>query len=153
MNAGGIRTGLPAGTITGRDIAQALPFGNTVATARITGADLRAAVAHGLSRAGGGGFAMLAGLRVIWDPAAAPEARLISVVLRHADGTEASIDPAATYTLVTNNFVRTGGDGYTMLRDRALSAYDNGSNLDLVLIDALVRAPHLGGTDGRLATR
>ena len=154
MNAGGLRTGLPSGTITGRDIAQALPFGNTVATVRITGADLRAAVAHGLSRAGGGAFPMLAGLRAIWDPTAPPDARLLALTLRHADGTIASIDPSATYTLVTNNFVRTGGDGYTMLRDHAVTAYDNGSSLDAVIIDALARATSLsGGTDGRIAPR
>ena len=154
MNAGGIRTGLPAGTITGRDIAQALPFGNTIATVRVTGADLRAAVAYGLSRAGGGPFPMLAGLRAIWDPQAPPQSRLVALILRHADGTTASIDPAATYLLVTNNFVRTGGDGYTMLRDNGLSAYDNGSSLDAVIIEALAHASGLtGGTDGRLAAR
>ena len=152
MNAGGIRTGLPEGTLTLGDVSQALPFGNTIATARLRGTDLRAAVAHGLSRLGGGAFPMIAGLRAEWTPLAAPDQRLRRLVLLRPDGTEAEIDPAATYTIVTNNFMRTGGDGYTMLRDGALSAYDNGPDLDFVVVEALAkRSPLAGGTDGRLA--
>ncbi len=150
LNAGAFRTGLPAGTILRRDIVQALPFGNTVATMTLRGADLRAAIVHGLARAGAGAFPMFAGLRVIWNPAAPPDERLIALTLRRPDGTEDSIDPAATYRLVTNDFARRGGDGYAMLRDRALSAYDTGPTLDTVVIDALGRVGTQAGMDGRL---
>ena len=40
------------------------------------------------------------------------------------------IDPARRYRVVTNNFLRTGGDGYTVLRDRAIAPYDSGPGLD-----------------------
>ena len=127
-NAGGMRTGLPAGPITRGQILEALPFGNTVATLKLTGADLEAAVRHGLSQVGRGGFPQWAGLRLT------------------ATGLEtlteagwASLDPAATYLVVTNNFLRNGGDGYVTFRDRGADAYDNGPGVDDAFVTALSR--------------
>ena len=53
---------------------------------------------------------------------------------------------------MTNDFLRKGGDGYAMFRDKARNAYDAGPNLEDVLAEH-VRA--LGGTaapplDGRI---
>ncbi len=126
MNAGGIRTGLPAGAVSRGQILEALPFGNTVATVQVTGADLEAALRHGLSQLGRGGFPQWAGLRLAG----------IGFEVQTADGW-APLDPAAHYLVVTNNFIRNGGDGYVMFRDRGIAAYDNGPGLDDVFVDAL----------------
>jgi len=64
MNGGGLRTGLRAGPATLGDVLDALPFGNTLATATLTGADFWAAVEHGLGLIGRGGFPQLAGVRL-----------------------------------------------------------------------------------------
>jgi 5'-nucleotidase len=53
--------------------------------------------------------------------------------LTRAKAPFAPIDPAATYTVVTNDFLRKGGDGYAMFRDKARNAYDAGPNLEDVL--------------------
>ena len=47
------------------------------------------------------------------------------------------IDPAKVYAVVTNNFMRKGGDGYVSLRDEATNAYDYGPGLEDVLADYL----------------
>jgi 5'-nucleotidase len=134
MNAGGIRTGLPGGNVTLGDVLTMLPFGNTVAHLRLTGADLRDAVVHGLSRPGVGAFPQLAGLRLDWNALTRTLSRL---ELRRPNGSFVPVEPSQLYTLVTNNFLRSGGDGYLMLRDRAIGPYDAGPGLDVVVMDAL----------------
>jgi 5'-nucleotidase/UDP-sugar diphosphatase len=153
MNGGGIRTGLPAGDITIGDVLTMLPFGNTVATAKVTGADLTAAVANGLSRAGGGAFAQIAGARVVWNPLAPPAERLVSLTVRQADGSFAPVVADRLYRIVTNNFMRGGGDGYVTLRDRAVDPYDAGPSLDETVTAAFAAAGTVvGATDSRIRT-
>ena len=140
MNAGGIRTGLPGGALTLGDVMTMLPFGNAVASLELTGADLAAAIASGLARMGGGAFPQVAGLRITWNPLAAPEARLVALELATPSG-YVPIDPARRYRVVTNNFLRTGGDGYAVLRDRAIAPYDSGPGLDETVAAAIAALP------------
>ena len=151
-NGGGLRTGLPSGQITLGDVLSVLPFGNTVATLKLKGSDLRDALANGVSRAGMGGFPQVAGLRLTWNPLAEPAQRLGSVAIRSADGSYAPLDPARIYTVVTNNFMRTGGDGYVSMRDHAIDPYDAGAGVDEVVSTAIAAAsPFAPKIDGRIA--
>ena len=138
MNAGGLRTGLRAGPVTLADVLEALPFGNALATLRLRGADLAAAVEHGLTRIGRGGFPHLAGLRWAWGDAGSPGARPVGVLARGPDGW-APLDPAREYRLATHDFLRRGGDGYAVLRDRAIEPYDAGPEVADVVARALGR--------------
>ncbi len=126
MNAGGIRTELPAGPVTRGQVLEALPFGNTIATMQLSGADLVAALRTGLAQLGRGGFPQWAGLRF----AAA------GFEVRDGDGW-APIDPARHYSVATNNFLRNGGDGYAVFRDRAIDPYDSGPGLDDAFMESL----------------
>ncbi len=47
----------------------------------------------------------------------------------------APLDPDATYGIVTNNFVRNGGDGYSMFMSEGMNAYDFGPDLADVLAE------------------
>lgn len=47
VNGGNIRAGLPPGDVTYGDVTAVLPFGNYIEVLSITGADLKAALAHG----------------------------------------------------------------------------------------------------------
>ncbi len=138
-NGGGIRAGLPAGPVTRGDVLQVLPFGNTLATFGLSGRDLLKVLEHGVARPSGGGFLQVAGLRYSWDPLRPAGARLGRVTVRGTDGTYAALDEARIYRLVSNNFLRRGGDGYDILRDNALDAYDFGP----VLVEAAVA--YIGG--------
>ena len=150
MNAGGIRTGLPGGTITMGDVLTMLPFSNTVATVTLTGADVMAALANGVARAGAGGFPQLGGARMAWNAGA----RTVEAVeVRQADGSFARLDPGRRYTVATNNFLRAGGDGYTVMRDRGVDAYDAGPSMEDSVMAAFGRGMVPGAMEGRITRR
>jgi len=112
-NAGGIRADreYTAGTaLTGRDIFAELPFGNKTVKLELTGMQLREALENGFSQieAGAGRFPQVSGLVVEVNAGAAPGSRVVSVTV----GGE-PLDEARTYTVATNDFMATGGDGYT----------------------------------------
>ena len=138
MNAGGIRTGLRAGTVTLGDVLDALPFGNTLATLTLSGADLRAALEQGL-QPGRGSFPQVAGARMAFDPSRPAGDRITSLEVRGADGGWAAVEPERRYLVATNNFLRGGGDGYTVMRDRAVDPYDAGPGVADIVAGALGR--------------
>ena len=130
-NAGGLRVGLPAGPVTRANILETMPFGNSMATLTLTGADLVAVAKQGLNNAGRGSFVQWSGLRVVPFPAA--------IEVQAADGRWSAIDPAAKYRIATNNFLRSGGDGFAILQKDAIDPYDNGPLVVDLFTDALVR--------------
>ncbi|MCA9515364.1 MAG: bifunctional metallophosphatase/5'-nucleotidase [Myxococcales bacterium] len=119
-NSGGLRADLPAGPITYGGIYDVLPFGNAITTLDLTGAQIAEIVRIGT--AGAHGSIQLGGLRVVVDRTrdACPTVdrnhdghidtedrdRVVSLTL--ADGSP--LDPAATYRVVTNSFLASGGD-------------------------------------------
>ncbi|WP_414897519.1 bifunctional metallophosphatase/5'-nucleotidase [Rhodovulum sp. YEN HP10] len=153
QNGGGLRASIDEGPVTMGEVLTVLPFRNTLATFHVSGATVRAALEHGLSQVeeGAGRFPQVAGLRFSWDPGAAPGDRLRKIEVK--EGTEwEPLDPKKSYGLVSNNYVRNGGDGYTMFLD-AREVYDFGPDLADVTAEYLARnAPYAPGTDGRIAT-
>jgi 2',3'-cyclic-nucleotide 2'-phosphodiesterase (5'-nucleotidase family) len=71
----------------------------------------------------GGGFPQVSGFCFTYDLAAEPGDRVTGAVRQAADGTcggEAlDLTDATTYTLTTNDFTASGGDGYPSLLARA----------------------------------
>ena len=154
-NGGGLRASLDAGAITTGEVLTVLPFQNSLSTFEATGAVIIDALENGVSQVeeGAGRFPQVAGLRFTWDPEIGPnEGRITSVEVRQGDGF-VPIDPEASYLVVTNDYVRKGGDGYRMF-ETAENAYDFGPGLETVLADYIAA---LGGSytpylDGRIAT-
>jgi 5'-nucleotidase len=95
----------------------------------------------------------VAGIRFAWDPTAPPGSRVRSAEVA-AGGRFAPLDPGRVYRVLTNDFMRRGGDGYAVFRERAIDPYDTGPVLDEVVADAIA-AGRLRGleTDGRIAVR
>lgn len=155
LNGGGIRANLPEGTVTWGDVLSVLPFSNTLATLTIRGGALREALENGFSQLhrNAGRFPQVGGLRVEYD-AAAPAGQRVRAVSVRQEGQFVPLDPDKAYRVVTNNFMRQGGDGYTTLRDDALEAYDNGPALEDMLAAYLEARPGLAAaTEGRLVAR
>ncbi|MBC8164103.1 MAG: 5'-nucleotidase C-terminal domain-containing protein [Roseiflexaceae bacterium] len=116
VNSGGIRTGIPAGPVTFGQVLEVAPFGNTLITMDITGAQVKEALENGVSRVAdqNGRFPQVAGMRFTFDSRSATGSRVSKIEVAQ-DGGFVAIDPAATYRIVVNNFAATGGDGYSVL--------------------------------------
>lgn len=130
-NGGGMRASIAAGEVTMGDVLAVLPFQNTIATMKLTGADVIAALEGGVGKLeeASGRFPQVAGLRFAFDPAAPAGSRIKAVEVKSGEGW-APIDPGAVYGVVTNNYMRQGGDGYATFRDNAVDPYDYGPNLE-----------------------
>ncbi len=137
QNGGGLRAPIVVGNVSRGQVLETLPFGNTIATMELKGEHVLAALESGLSAYGGtsgtGRFPQVAGLRFTWNSSAPVGQRVMAVEVRNADGSYSPLDPNAIYKVVTNNFMRVGGDGYTMFRDFAIDPYDYGPALDEAL--------------------
>src|SRR5690606_28357057 len=77
--------------------------------------------------------------------------RVLDVQVKEGDAW-VPLDDAKTYGVLTNNFVRGGGDGYALFASKAQNAYDFGPPLERVLADYIAKQ---GGTytpylDGRI---
>ncbi|MDX1579821.1 MAG: 5'-nucleotidase C-terminal domain-containing protein [Gemmatimonadota bacterium] len=108
MNNGGIRVPLEAGPVTYADLFEVQPFGNTLVRLRLSGANLLAALEHALEDEGTG--AQVSGLTVRYDPDAPRGEAILEARLR--DGTLRAADEV--YDVTVNDFMATGGAGYTM---------------------------------------
>lgn len=155
-NSGGIRASLEPGEVTMGEVLTILPFQNTLSTFEISGGGVVAALENGVSQVEEvkGRFPQVAGLKFTWDPSVAPnEGRVQEVMVAEGDGYVA-IDPAKTYVVVTNNYVRNGGDGYKMFAGDDKNAYDFGPDLADVLAEYLAeQGPYTPYTDGRISQK
>ncbi len=156
QNGGGLRASIDAGPVTMGEVLAVLPFQNTLSTFQLKGADVVAALENGASQLedGAGRFAQVGGLKYTLD-SAAPAGSRISEVMVTKDGAWVPIDPEAVYGVVSNNYVRSGGDGYSVLATAATNAYDYGPDLAEVLAEYLAAqgpgyAPAL---DGRITVK
>ena len=155
QNGGGLRSSIDAGTITMGEVLAVLPFQNTLSTFQLSGADVVAALENGVSQLadGAGRFAQVAGLHYTFDPNAEVGSR-VSDVMVQANGEWVAIDPAAIYGVVSNDFMRAGGDGFRMFRNNAINAYDFGPDLADVVAEYLIaNQPYTPYTDGRIVRR
>ncbi|MDX0581845.1 LysM peptidoglycan-binding domain-containing protein [Sinorhizobium medicae] len=151
-NGGGLRASIDGGDVTMGEVITVLPFQNTLSTFQLKGADIRAALENGLSQVeeGGGRFPQVAGLRFSFDRSKPAGSRLVSVEVEDG-GALAALDPEKTYSLVSNNFMRGGGDGYAVFKDKGENAYDYGPGLETVLADYLAaHQPFKPYTSGRI---
>ena len=135
-NGGGLRAALLAGDVTYGGVMTVLPFGNTIATMGLKGQDLLAALEHSARSypSENGGFLQVSGMRYTFDPAQAVGSRIVNAEVWNGTVYEA-IEADTVYKVVTNNFTRNGGDGYTWFRDNAINPYDFGPALHEAVID------------------
>ena len=150
QNGGGIRASIDAGEITMGEVLTVLPFQNTLSTFEVTGETIIAALENGVSdmAEGAGRFPQVAGMSYTVDPAAEVGARISDVMVGGA-----AIDLAATYGVVSNNYVRNGGDGYGMFVDAA-NAYDFGPDLADVMAEYVAaQGTFTPYTDGRITVK
>ncbi|MFK7867389.1 MAG: bifunctional UDP-sugar hydrolase/5'-nucleotidase [Alphaproteobacteria bacterium] len=152
QNGGGIRASIDAGEVTMGEVLTVLPFQNTLSTFKATGRIVLEALENGTSQLedGAGRFLQVAGLRYRFDPNA-PAGKRITNVMVEQDGDYKPLVLDQTYGVVANNYVRGGGDGFTVFRDHAVDPYDFGPDLADVLAAYLSEnSPYQPMLDGRI---
>ena len=150
QNGGGVRASIDAGEVTMGEVLTVLPFQNTLSTFEVSGEAIVAALENGVGQIeeGAGRFPQVAGISFTVDAAAAPGGRVSEVMVG-----DAPIDLATVYSVVSNNYVRNGGDGYGMFVDAA-NAYDFGPDLADVMAEFIAaNAPYQPYTDGRITMK
>jgi 5'-nucleotidase len=131
-NATGVRTGLFSkqdGSVSFGQIFQMQPFGNNLVTKSYTGAQLKAALEQQFRTVDGAGRVQSllipsAGFRFRYDLARPDGDRITRMEL---DGKP--IDLAVSYRVTVNNFLSSGGDGFSAL-SVGTDAIDGGLDLD-----------------------
>jgi len=118
-NGGGLRADLPAGPLTYGRLYEANPFDNRFATIPVTAGELAEAIARNLGR--DNGIISLSGVRA--------EARCkggaLAVSLFRAHGGH-PLAPKTKLTLVTSDFLATGGDGLFSAETKLHADLDDG---------------------------
>jgi 5'-nucleotidase len=152
MNPGGIRANLDAGDITHGEAFGVQPFSNIVTTKTFTGAQLKAILEQQFvvstgAQAGNSRTLVLptsAGFTYKWSLSAPIGSKVTDMALNGVP-----IDPSASYRVVANNFLSTGGDDFP--------AFNAGTNTttgldDLVALEAYlaVHNPYTPPTDLRI---
>lgn len=129
MNSGGIRrNNIGEGELKARDVFELLPFENALVTLDLTGEQLMKLLQMVVSKR-----EAQSGARIVYKINADKTSELESAKLREATG-EKDIDPAATYTVVTIDYLyRVGGSTYGMLREGK-----NVNELGITLRDAIM---------------
>ena len=147
QNGGGLRASIDEGEVTMGEVLTVLPFQNTLSTFRVSGQTMLDALENGVGQIeeGAGRFPQVAGMSFAVDVTAPAGERVRDVMVG-----DAPLDPGRDYLVVSNNYVRNGGDGYKMFRD-ASDAYDFGPDLADVTAEYLAQhTPYQPYTDGRI---
>lgn len=109
-NPGGLRADLPAGDITYAQVFAAQPFGNTLITLTLTGAQLLTALEQQWLGSRPKILQPSANLTYTWS-AAAPGAKVLPRSVK-VDGR--ALAPDARVRLTVNSFLAAGGDGFSV---------------------------------------
>ncbi|MFK7600720.1 bifunctional metallophosphatase/5'-nucleotidase [Deinococcus sp. SM5_A1] len=139
VNGGGVRSSIDAGPITFDEAITVQPFGNSLTVLDLNGAQIRAALEHGVatwSENKGQFLHVSKGMSYTFDLSKPAGSRVTAVTL---DGQP--LDDARTYKVATNNFTAGGGDGFTMFK--GAPRLDTGT-LDIdILVDYLNANPDI----------
>lgn len=120
-NGGGIRASIPAGNITMEQVITSFPFTNYPVKLEVKGEVILKALEFGVDKAPEvvGKFPQVGGMTFKYDPKQPAGSRVFDVLVKGE-----ALDLQKTYTLVTNDFMAIGGDGYDMLKgQRKLSEH------------------------------
>ncbi|CAM3347037.1 bifunctional metallophosphatase/5'-nucleotidase [Deinococcus deserti] len=112
QNGGGVRASIDKGPITFEEAITVQPFGNTISVLDLTGAQIRAALEHGVatwSENKGQFLHVSKGMSYTFDLARPAGSRVTSVTLNGQPLSDTQV-----YKVAMNNFTAGGGDGFTM---------------------------------------
>ncbi len=127
VNDGGIRTGLPAGTVTYGELFEVQPFGNPLRRMDVSGASLRAYLEQ-LVR-GTELRTHVSGVVIRYDPTRRAGSRILTATLSD----DAPLRDDASYRVVLNEYMATGSEGRILVRGATHSEQLGPTDLDALV--------------------
>ncbi len=115
MNPGGIRADMDAGEVTYGEIFTVQPFGNSLVTMTVTGAQIDTMLEQQWCEQSSPKILQVSeGVAYTWDNSA-PACERVDPASITING--AAVDPAASYRITVNSFLADGGDKFTVLKE------------------------------------
>ena len=146
FNGGGFRSSVRAGEVHIKDLYAVFPFGNQLVTGRMSGAQLLETLERSAAQVpedNPGAFLQVSGLRFTIADGHAVDVSIEGKPL----------EPNASYTVVTPDFLAAGGDGYAAIKAMEGQVMTGQLILDM-LIDAFRQVGEVTAqTDGRITRR
>ncbi len=164
-NSGGLRADLPmtppaadeaSGEITWGEVFSVLPFGNRTVLFTLTGAQLEEAFLVGFEpvcnpEIATGRFPQVSGLRVTFTcEGATPVVTGMWMTPEGMGGAETPIAPEDSIRIVTNDFMATGGDGYTIFTEGTDVAQPGDDLMQVTIDDIAANSPVAPVVEGRI---
>lgn len=133
-NGGGLRAPLKRGELSQGDVLTVLPFPNTVVIRKFTGAQLLAALEHGIPGEENVSPRLLqvSGMRYSFDMARPVGKRLTSAEMVDDKGKGVKIDPQKTYTVALLDYLARGGDAFAVLAQGTVVPAPDSLDVDIV---------------------
>ena len=118
-NGGSIRDSIDEGEITKEDVLNVFPFTNYAVTIKVPGSVIRRALEHGLADTPNtaGKFPQTSGMNIKYDTSKSAGNKIVEITINGEP-----LDDNKKYTLATNDFLSTGGDGYEMFKPYTIKA-------------------------------
>ncbi len=165
INGGSLRTGLPAGEITARQVYAVLPFDSYLVAVKMNGRQLLETLEHGVSTVEReeGRFPQVSGLRFSFRADRPAGHRVMTATVNGQ-----AIEPTKEYTVGTIDYMAAGGDGYeafgraireagdfreyggSLLSSRVVYSDPGRFLRDIFIDNALKRSPLTAVVDGRI---
>lgn len=146
MAPGGIRGNIITGDIPWGDLFTIHPFGNDLMAMTLTGEQIVRLLNQQWADPDRDIIMQVSGLSFTWDASRPRDGRIVEV--RNAAGT--ALDPAASYRIITNNFLASGGDRFGVFTEGTDRVVGPG---DLDALIAYIQAqpgPVSASIDGRI---
>jgi LPXTG-motif cell wall-anchored protein len=129
-NGGGLRTSIAKGQITMGNMYSVMPFDNTLVKMELKGSDIKKNIENGIGNESIG-WVQFTGMKVHYDLSKPFGSRIVGIYLM--DGSKMDMDKY--YTVVTNDFMATGGDSYNFASGKNI--VDTGIPIREALVEAL----------------
>ncbi len=135
-NSGSLRADIARGDVTVGQVLAVYPFENPVVRMRLSGSQVKTLLEHGATFAYG--IAQVSGLTLTLDRSRPEGERVIAVRVG-----DRPLDPAATYTVATSDYLANGGDGYLIFK-QGLDVRSVGISCTKAIIELIRRRRTLG---------
>lgn len=129
QNGGGIKVSIDArdkaGNITRGELLKSLPFDNRMSAITLKGADLLEMLEVAIRSNGetsGGEFLHFSGLQVVYDTSKPVGSRVVSAMARCGECSVPiyeKVQPEMEYRMMITQYLLNGGDGFTVIREKA----------------------------------